>query len=81
MSFFNYIGQWINENSGKAVGAFLGFLFGVLIFTVGIIKTLLIVLFVLIGFLIGKSRDDDVSIIDEITGLFRRNKGDDTEDI
>ncbi|RPI95246.1 MAG: DUF2273 domain-containing protein [Spirochaetales bacterium] len=71
MSFLGSAGEWIGRNPGKAAGAFAGFLFGVLLFTIGIIKTLLIVLFVLIGYIIGKSRDDNVSILDELNDLFR----------
>jgi uncharacterized membrane protein len=41
------------------------------LFSIGIVKTLLIVLFVLIGYLLGKSRDDNVSILDELNDLFR----------
>ncbi|HSV98406.1 MAG TPA: DUF2273 domain-containing protein [Spirochaetota bacterium] len=74
MSFLGAAGEWIGRNPGKAAGAFAGFLFGVLLFTIGIIKTLLIVLFVLIGYIIGKSRDDNVSILDELNDLFRRRR-------
>ena len=70
MDFFRFIIDWINNNPGKATGAFLGFLIGIFIFTLGIVKTLLIVLLVLIGLLIGKSRDDNVSIIEMIKGIF-----------
>ena len=71
MSFLGSAGEWIGQNQGKAAGAFAGFLFGVLLFTIGIVKTLLIVLFVFIGYIIGKSRDDNVSILDELNDLFR----------
>lgn len=72
MSFFNYLGDWINNNPGKALGAFLGFVLGILIFTIGFIKTLLIVLLVAVGYIIGKTRDDGVSLVDSVKGLFRR---------
>lgn len=79
--FFNFLGDIISNNPGKSAGIALGFIFGILIFTLGIVKTMIILLFVGIGFIIGKSRDENVSIIDEITGLFKRNKEeDDIED-
>ena len=81
MSYLTLISEWISKNPGKATGGIIGFVFGILIFTIGIIKTLLILLFVLIGFVIGKSRDDNVSLLDGITGLFKRKKEDDLEEI
>lgn len=77
MDFFKYIGDLINNNPGKALGSFLGFLFGILIFTIGFVKTFLIVFLIFIGFLIGKSRDDNVSIIDVISNIFRKKDRDD----
>ncbi len=74
MAFFDNFGTWFNSNPGKVLGAVIGFLLGLLIFTLGIIKTLIIAVLVLVGFFIGKSRDDGISIIDEITGLFRRKR-------
>lgn len=72
MSFFQIISQWAGENPGKTVGALIGFILGILLFTLGIVKTLLILLMVLTGYFIGKSRDDNRSIVDQIKGLFRR---------
>ena len=74
MDFLKYIGELLNNNPGKALGSFLGFLIGILLFTIGIIKTLLIALLVFIGFLIGKSRDDNVSIPEALMSLFK-NRG------
>ncbi|MCU0847800.1 MAG: DUF2273 domain-containing protein [Spirochaetes bacterium] len=74
MGLFGFISDWIRENPGKAVGAFIGFLFGILVFTIGIIKTLLITVFVLIGYVIGKSRDENISILEKIQDLFRRKR-------
>lgn len=74
MGSSGFIREWISANPGKAAGAFLGFIFGILILTVGVAKTLLIIIFILIGFIIGKLRDDRVSIIDQIRGIFNRNR-------
>ncbi len=72
MGFMQYIADWINKNPGRAAGAFAGFLISILLFTLGIGKTLLVILFVAIGYLIGKSRDENVSLLDQIAGIFKR---------
>lgn len=72
MSISRYISEWINYNPGKAVGAFGGFVLGILILVFGIAKTLLIVLFVILGIVIGKMVDDRVSVFDEFRNIFRR---------
>ena len=74
MDFFRYIGELINKNPGKTVGSLLGFLIGILLFTIGVVKTLLIALLVFLGFIIGKSRDDNVSIPEALMSLFK-NRG------
>lgn len=74
MSFFDQIAEWTRENPGKTVGGLIGFIAGILIFTLGILKTLAVAVLVLVGYFIGKSRDDNVSIVDQITGFFRRNR-------
>ncbi len=61
-------------NPGKALGAMAGFLLGILLFTFGILKTVVIILLVGAGFILGKARDENVSIVDELTGLFKKNR-------
>ncbi len=72
MSISRYISEWVNYNPGKAVGAIGGFVLGILILVFGIAKTLLIVLFVILGIVIGKMVDDRVSVFDEFRNIFRR---------
>ena len=72
MDFFQFIKDWINANPGKAAGALIGFVFGILILTLGIGKTLLIILFVIIGLVVGKMKDEKISFLDEIKSIFRR---------
>jgi len=74
MNFLNFISDWINSNPGKAAGAFLGFFLGVLILSFGPVKTLLVIIFVLIGFIIGKLRDDKISVVEQFKNLFKRNR-------
>ena len=47
-----------------------GLLLGIMIFTLGIVKTVLVVLLVFIGFIIGKSRDEDISVIEAFVRFF-----------
>ena len=81
MNFFQIVSEWAAKNPGKTVGALAGFIAGLLIFTVGIIGTIIIAILALVGFVIGKSKDDNKSVIDEITGLFKREKRDDDMDM
>ena len=74
MNFFKYISEWINENPGKAVGAFLGFVFGIFIFTLGFLKTFIIALLIVVGLLIGKLKDDKITIGELIKGPFKKRK-------
>jgi len=76
LNFFAFISEWINGHPGQAVGAFLGFLIGILILIFGIVKTLLVLILAAIGFIIGKLIDDKISLVSEIKGFFRRNKQD-----
>jgi uncharacterized membrane protein len=73
--------EWINENPGKAAGAIAGFVLGILILTIGFVKTLLIILFIVAGVIIGKMRDDRFPIFEQITGLFGRKKKRDDDDL
>ena len=72
MDFFHYIANFLNENPGKTVGALVGFLFGILILTYGFGKTLIILMFIILGVLIGKILDDKISVVDEIKNIFKR---------
>ncbi len=74
MDFIQFIKNWINTNPGKAAGALIGFIGGILILSLGVAKTILILLFVAVGFIIGKMKDENVSFIDEIKGIFKRKK-------
>jgi uncharacterized membrane protein len=74
MDFLNKIFQWIEENPGKTAGALAGFVLGILILCFGLVKTIFIILLVVIGFAIGKLRDENISVSDQIKRLIRRNK-------
>ncbi|TFH42280.1 MAG: DUF2273 domain-containing protein [Chrysiogenales bacterium] len=74
MNILDQIAEWVRENPGKTAGAACGFIIGILLFTIGWWKTMIVVILVMAGFMIGKSRDDNVSLVDQITGLFRRNR-------
>ncbi len=72
MSFFDQIFSWISENPGKAIGAFLGLLFGVLFFSLGLVKTLLILIFTFTGYMIGRVKDSGESPVDYFRNIFKR---------
>ncbi|MBN2078807.1 MAG: DUF2273 domain-containing protein [Spirochaetes bacterium] len=74
MNFLEQIAEWIRENPGTTVGITCGFLVGILLFTIGWWKTLIVIALVLAGYVIGKSRDENVSPVDQIMGFFRRNR-------
>lgn len=72
MSLTRYISDFVNENPGKSVGAVSGLILGVLILAFGFWKTIVILLFIILGFIIGKMIDDGDSGIDAIKNIFRR---------
>lgn len=74
MNFFSFIAGWISENPGKAAGAFIGFLIGVLVMTLGFWETFFIGVLVAIGIIIGKMKDDKIPVIDSLRDLLRRKR-------
>lgn len=72
MSLTRYISDFVNENPGKSVGAVSGLILGVLILAFGFWKTIVILLFIILGFIIGKMIDDGDSGIEAIKNIFRR---------
>lgn len=70
-SFWKNIGQrvsrfllWALENHpGKLIGTSLGFVLGLLMVTLGFWRTMVLLLFVIIGYLVGKRQDDHQDII------------------
>ena len=72
MEFSGFIADMFNKNPGKMVGAIAGLIFGILILVFGFLQVLVIIIFILLGVIVGKMVDDRASIIDAITGFFRR---------
>lgn len=73
--------QWISSNPGKTTGAAAGFLLGILLLTIGVVKTLLIILLVIIGGIAGKLADDRVTLPGLSGKFFKgRQRDDDEED-
>ena len=44
---------WINKNKGKFIGGVLGFVISILIISIGLFKTLFIVMCTIIGYILG----------------------------
>jgi len=52
----------IDNHPGKFMGTSVGFVLGLLMVTLGLWHTLVLTLFAVVGFVIGKRQDDDQSI-------------------
>jgi len=60
-----------DEHPGKLIGTTLGFILGLLMVTLGFWKTLALVLFVVVGFVLGKRQDENRSIMSWLDRFFR----------
>ena len=58
------------DHPGAIVGGFVGLLFAILLFTFGLFKMLIVVLFVLVGVAIGQIFDGKATILAKIRSLF-----------
>jgi uncharacterized membrane protein len=70
-NFIHYIKEWINSNPGTALGIIIGLILGIMLFTLGIFKTILLLLFMLIGYWLGRNKDKKSSVMEQITKIFR----------
>ena len=52
----------LNNHPGKFIGITLGFVMGMFVVTLGFWRTLVLTLFVAVGFIIGKRQDDHQSL-------------------
>jgi uncharacterized membrane protein len=72
-NFLRFIKDWINRNPGTAVGIAIGLLLGILLFTLGIFKTILLLLFMLFGYWLGRNKDKNVSLLNMISKIFKHD--------
>jgi len=47
------LSSWINKNKGKFIGLLIGLILGLLVLFIGILKTVVILIFALIGLYLG----------------------------
>ena len=60
----SYFLIWAMDNHpGKLIGTGIGFLLGLLMVTLGFWRTMIVALFVVLGFVLGKRQDDHQDII------------------
>lgn len=59
-----YLLDLFSKNQGKIIGSLLGLLVAILILTIGFFRTLLIALFVCVGYYIGKKIDNNEDILE-----------------
>lgn len=76
MRFLTIIADWANDHPGQAIGAFVGFLTGLLILVFGLAKTLLVAVLVFFGFLAGSLLDNNIAVMDKLKGIFKSKKKD-----
>lgn len=60
----------LEQHPGKLIGTLLGFLLGLLVVILGFWEALVLLLFVLIGLLLGKRHDDNKKIFDWLNRFF-----------
>ena len=77
MNFFTILSEWISTHPGQALGAFLGFVVGLLILIFGPVKALLVIILSAIGFILGKLFDDKIALP---FGLGGSSRDDDIEE-
>ena len=53
----------LSEHPGKLIGSLLGFLTGIFVVIIGFWKTVIILLFVAVGFFLGKRKDDNLGLL------------------
>lgn len=64
-----YLLDLLSKNQGKIIGAVIGFILAVFMLLIGFFQTLLITLFILIGYFVGKkidNKEDFIQFLDRI---------------
>jgi len=64
--------MWINNNKGRFLGLLFGFIIGLLLTLIGILKTLVIIVFALIGLYLGHLLDGGASIQEIIRKIVKK---------
>jgi len=69
---FGFLVWAIDHHPGKLVGTSIGLVLGLLMVTLGFWRTLVLALFVTLGFVLGKRQDDNKSITTWLERKFKK---------
>jgi uncharacterized membrane protein len=72
MMWKEYLIKVFSENEGKVLGVVIGLFVGILVLWIGFFKSMFIVICVLLGYYIGKKKDNKESIFEIIEKLINR---------
>lgn len=61
----------LTNHRGKALGILIGLLVSVLIITIGLLETVFIMVFIYIGYIVGKRLDDNDNFQDIVDKIFK----------
>lgn len=71
--FLDYLNSLMKKYPGRSAGALTGFVFAVILLTVGLKKTFLIILITLLGFIVGNLIDSGFRL-PGLEGLLKKKK-------
>jgi len=64
--------QALDTHPGKLIGTSIGLVLGLLMVTLGFWRTLVLALFVILGFVVGKQQDDNKSITTWLDRIYKK---------
>jgi uncharacterized membrane protein len=72
--FLNFIKNWINDNPIAFLGIIIGLILIILIAAIGLVKTIIVILLLFIGYWFGKNKDAGGALTKFLNKFLKKDK-------